>query len=77
MSYKYDPYTDSFTHIADESPTYVSSIKPDNTVPFAFARKCDLTDACIEKIAEVVVRKLRESTEHEIHVDLTPREKSG
>ena len=47
MSYKYVPYTDSFVHIPDEQPIHV-------------VKQTDLTDECINRIADAVVQKLRE-----------------
>ena len=48
MSYKYNPYRDTFTHIDDE------------TQITAYPVVATLTEDVIEKIANAVVRKLRE-----------------
>ena len=48
MSYKYNPYRDTFTHIDDETPIT------------AYPVVATLTEDVIEKIANAVVRKLRE-----------------
>ena len=48
MSYKYNGYTDSWIHIPDEHPI------------IAVQQPTTLTDECINRIADAVVRKLRE-----------------
>lgn len=55
MSYRYNPHTDTFTHIDDEPTIAVE------TPQFAYiVEKVELTENCIEEIAEAVVRKLKE-----------------
>ena len=48
----YDPYTDSYKEVFMSSPTVVP---PAYTVQLT-----ELTDECIDKIAERVVQKIRE-----------------
>lgn len=48
MICKYNEYTDSWIHIPDEHPI------------IAVQQPTTLTDECIERIAEAVVRKLKE-----------------
>ena len=63
MSYKYNPYRDTFTHIDDEEPITVTgagtalnvSATPVYSYPVVY-----LVDECIERIAEAVVRKMNE-----------------
>ena len=55
MSYRYDPYTDSFTHVKDEESI---TVKIDSS-PLQIIRQVELTDECIERIADAVVRKFR------------------
>lgn len=71
MSWEYDPDTNSFTQMSDETCEL-----PVNYAHFMTVHKTELTDECIKKIAEVALRELRDSKDVEIHVDLTPREKS-
>lgn len=55
MSYRYNPYTDTFTHIDDEPNIAIGTPQIAFTV-----QKVELAESCIEKIAEAVVRKLKE-----------------
>ena len=55
MSYRHDPYTDSFTHVKDEESI---TVKIDSS-PLQIIRQVELTDECIERIADAVVRKFR------------------
>lgn len=61
MSYKYNPYRDTFTHIDDEEPITATGTV---TVPIVSATpvhsyRVYLADECIERIAEAVVIKLK------------------
>lgn len=59
MSYNYDPVTDKFTHIPDKMPT-TETIRIDS-IPSAakIVKQVELTDDCIDRIADAVMRKLR------------------
>ena len=75
MSYKYNPYRDTFTHIDDEEPitargTGTAPNGGTRTIPImpatlVYSRAVDLTDECIERIAEAVVRKMGEEKRDE------------
>ena len=57
--YRYDNYTDSFVRIDGEPNTGSTTVRVG--VPLkemAIVKKVELTDECIDKIADVVVRKL-------------------
>ena len=57
--YRYDNYTDSFVRIDGEPNTGSTTVRVG--VPLkemAIIKKVELTDECIEKIADAVVRKL-------------------
>lgn len=57
--YRYDNYTDSFVRIDGEPNTGSTTVRVG--VPLkevATIKKVELTDECIEKIADAVVRKL-------------------
>ena len=57
--YRYDNYTDSFVRIDGEPNTGSTTVKVG--VPLkemAIVKKVELTDECIDKIADAVVRKL-------------------
>lgn len=56
MSYKYNPYRDTFEHIPDEQPTTVN-FPP---VQYKIVKQIDLTQDNIEQIADAVVRKLKD-----------------
>ena len=56
MSYKYNPYRDTFEHIPDEQPTTVN-FPP---VQYKIVKQIDLTQDSIEQIADAVVRKLKD-----------------
>lgn len=56
MSYRYNPYTDTFTHINDEQNIAVGTPQ----IPF-IVKEIDLTERCIEQIAEKVAKRLRET----------------
>ena len=61
MSYKYNPYRDSFTHIDDEESITVYMTRADipvHTCPVVY-----LADECIDRIADAVARKLREKSD--------------
>ena len=55
MSYKYDPYRDTFEHIPDEQSLTVN-FPP---VQYQIVKQIDLTQDSIEKIADSVVRILK------------------
>ena len=72
--YRYDNYTDSFVRIDGEPNTGSTTVRVG--VPLKetaiIVKKVELTDECIDKIAEVVVRKLADrKTEptHDIHTE--------
>ena len=57
--YRYDNYTDSFVRIDGEPNTGSTTVRVG--VPLkemAIVKKVELTDECIDKIADAVVRKL-------------------
>ena len=57
--YRYDNYTDSFVRIDGEPNTGSTTVRV--AVPLkemAIVKKVELTDECIEKIADAVARKL-------------------
>ena len=54
MSYKYDPYRDTFEHIPDEQSITVN-FPP---AQYQVVKQIDLTQDSIERIADAVVRKL-------------------
>ena len=54
MSYKYNPYRDTFEHISDEKSITVN-FPP---AQYQIVERIDLTQDSIEKIADAVVRKL-------------------
>ena len=58
MNYKYNPYRDTFEHIDDEQPIYAYGAVPDTSKSW-LVEQCELTDECIEKIADAVARKMR------------------
>jgi len=59
MSFRYNPYRDTFDHVEDESPT--TAVINVNTIPTAIVvQKVELTESCINEIAEAVAKKLRE-----------------
>lgn len=58
MSYKYDPYTDSFEHIPDEQPK-TATISINTSGPSHIYQTVYLADECIDQIADAVVRKMR------------------
>ena len=55
MSYKYNPYRDTFEHIPDEPPITVNF----PYTPYQIVQRVELTQDSIERIADAVVRKLR------------------
>lgn len=55
MSYKYDPYRDTFEYIPDEQSITVN-FPP---VQYQIVKQIDLTQDSIEQIADAVVRKLK------------------
>ena len=55
MSYKYDPFTDTFTHIPDEGSITVPYSPPHSYI----TKEVEISDECIKKIADEVVKKLR------------------
>lgn len=62
MSYKYHPYTDTFEHIDDEQST-IATININNSLPYQIVRQVELTDECIQKIVDRVVKALKEVEE--------------
>lgn len=61
MSYRYNQYRDTFEHIPDEQPTTVNYLLPQ--LPFQTVKYVELSQECIEKIADAVVRKLKREAE--------------
>lgn len=59
MSYKYDPYRDTFEHIPDEQPITVNYSFPQ----FQMVRYAELSQDCIDQIACAVVQKLKNVTD--------------
>lgn len=64
MSYKYNPYRDTFTHIDDEEPitAWGTGTAPNVSAIPVWSYPAD---ECIERIAEAVVRKMREEKRNE------------
>lgn len=58
MSYKYDPYRDKFEHIPDEQSN-TAYIPINTSCPSRVYQIVYLADECIDKIADVVVRKMQ------------------
>lgn len=59
MSYKYDPYRDTFIHIPDENNTTIDVSLTGSLMPWTIVKQVELTDETIDKIAEKVVEKLK------------------
>lgn len=57
MSYRYDSFTDRFIHIDDEQPN-VAVGTPQMPI---IVKEVDLTEKSIERIAEIVAKKLKET----------------
>lgn len=67
MSYRYNPYTDTFIHIDDEEPTTECGTGTASNVaaiPIYSYPVVHLDNECIERIADAVVRKWME-VEHD------------
>lgn len=62
MSYKYNPYTDTFTHTDDEQPIRVDS----STILYQTVMQVELSDECIQKIAERVVELIKDAKMDEV-----------
>lgn len=58
MSYKYDPYRDTFTHIPDENSITINLSPAGPLMPLT-VQKVELTDETIDRIAGKVVEKLK------------------
>ncbi len=58
MSYKYNPVTDKFEHIPDEQ-SHTAYISTNTTCPSQVYQIVYLADECIDKIADVVVKKMQ------------------
>lgn len=58
MSYKYDPYRDTFIHIPDENSITIN-LSPTGPLMPLTVQKVELTDETIDKIAEKVIEKLK------------------
>lgn len=64
MSYKCNPYLDKFSttspfeHIDDEQTIYAYGAVPDTSKSW-LVQKYELTDECIEKIADAIARKMK------------------
>ena len=59
MSYRYNQYRDTFEHIPDEQTITVNYSFPQ----FQTVKYVELSQECIEKIADAVVRKLKREAE--------------
>ena len=57
MGYKYYPYTDTFVYVDDGPNTPTLTVPVNDTA--VIVKQCELTDECIDRIAEAVVRKLK------------------
>lgn len=55
MSYRYDGYIDTFTYIPDENPITVNFPSP----KWEIVRQVELSDECIEKIADAIAKRLK------------------
>lgn len=55
MSYRYDGYTDTFTHIPDENPITANFPFP----KWEVVRQVELSDECIENIADAIAKRLK------------------
>ena len=53
--YRYDNYTDSFVRIDGEPNTVSTTVRVGESV---LVQKTELTDECVDRIADAVVRKL-------------------
>lgn len=63
MSYKYNPYRDTFTHIDDEEPitAWGTGTAPNVTaIPVYSYPIVYIADECIERIADAIMRKMKE-----------------
>lgn len=60
---RYDPYTDKFIYEKQTKVHVEPIIATTSTGERWVSVKCELTDECIDRIAEVVVQKLREEQE--------------
>ena len=61
MSYKYNPYRDTFEHVPDEEPITISAKVDSKT--YTVEQLVNLTDESIDRIADAVARKLREKSD--------------
>ena len=72
--YRYDNYTDSFVRIDNEPNTGSTTVRVG--VPLKesmIVQKTELTDECIDRIADAVVRKLADrKTEPQTEVKIEP-----
>lgn len=59
MSYKYDPYRDTLTHIPDENSITINLSPTGPLMPWTIVKQVELTDETIDRIAEKVVEKLK------------------
>ncbi len=59
MSYKYDPWRDTFTHIPDEDTVTINVSPTGPLMPWRIVEQVELTDETIDKIAEKIVEKLK------------------
>ena len=64
MSYRYDPYRDRFEHIDDERPISASGTATlswnQTSNAYKVVQLTELTDECVEKIADAVAKRLKE-----------------
>ena len=61
MSYRYNPYRDTFEQIEDEQP--INAHLTITHLPYQIVQQVELTQECIEKIAEAVIRRLKSPVE--------------
>lgn len=59
MSYKYNPYRDTFEHVDDEQPNTAYGTGTAPPIPVYTYPITYIADECIEKIADAVVRKIK------------------
>ena len=57
MSYRYDSFTDTFVHIPDEPPN--TAVGMGYMPQYILQKQVELTNECIEAIADAVIRKLK------------------
>lgn len=75
--YRYDNYTDSFIRIDGEPNTGSTTVRVGVPIKEAvIIEKTELTDECIDKIAEAVVQKLADRKTEPFAKDIDVRSKT-